>query len=198
MANTLVAGKIDGYYGSTHDEDLVIPLAMVTDNHPSPTSKNTKKLLCAVMIGLTVAVASSALLFFSIRESCGPASTEESFLLHASVGADDDKCVPASGPWPTGAASAVDDDGPGGPFVTCFVCQGCVNQIDHCWSHSYYDPTHGYWNDCTPNGFGAAGWSIDSPNDDDNRVVMAPTQRHNHPVESCGTACTEFSFDMPT
>ena len=90
--NTLVAEKIEGYYGSTHDADLVLPLARVTENHgPSPSKKNTKTLLGAVMIGLTAAVASSALLFVSIRESSVRARTVPSFLLHASGGADDDK-----------------------------------------------------------------------------------------------------------
>ena len=36
-------------------------------------------------------------------------STEPSFLLHASVGADDNKCVPASGLWPTNSISRDDD-----------------------------------------------------------------------------------------
>ena len=68
--NTLVAEQIEAYYGSTHDAELVLPLAMVTEHHgPNPAKKNTKKLLGAVMIRLSAAVASSALLFVSIRES---------------------------------------------------------------------------------------------------------------------------------
>ena len=52
--NTLVAEQIEAYYGSTHDAELVLPLAMVTEHHgPNPAKKNTKKVLGAVMIRLT-------------------------------------------------------------------------------------------------------------------------------------------------
>ena len=79
------------------------------------------------IIGLTTAVlsVSSATLFFSgIMDSSGPARTGESFLLNDSDGADDDTCVAASGPWPIGSVSTNevdDDDGPSGPYVTCFA-----------------------------------------------------------------------------
>ena len=107
-------------------------------------------------------------------------STEESFFLQDRGGADDDKCLPASGPWPTGAVSIEydDDDGHHGPYVTCFVS----TTGGYCWSHSHY--VSGDWKPCTPNGFGEV-WAFDSPSDD------------THP-ETCGTACTEFSKDDGT
>merc|ERR1719506_2910769 len=119
-------------------------------------------------------------------------STVSSFLLRANVG-NDNKCVAASGPWPAGAVSGgLDDDVPNtnysAPYVTCFTFQGGE---DHCWSHSYYES--GDWKPCTPKGFGAAGWSIDSPSDDDWPMGKIP-----QPNETCGTACTEFSKDLST
>ena len=120
---TLVVGDIDvdvdiDDYGSFHDEELVVPLPLMDHNrtnskHPSSSTPSwkTKKLMCAGIIGMTAAVASSALLLFSIiKKLSGTAPTEELFLLHASVGADDDKCVAATGPWPTGSKSYMQDD----------------------------------------------------------------------------------------
>jgi len=79
-------------YGSTQDADIVVPLTLVTDNHPS-RSKNTKKLMWACIIGMTVAaVVSSALLFVSRMDSSVRASTDESFLLRRA----DEKNLPAS------------------------------------------------------------------------------------------------------
>ena len=79
-------------YGSTQDEDIVVPLPLVTDNRPSP-SKNTKKLMRACIIGMAVAaVVSSALLFVSRMDSSVRASTDESFLLRRA----DEKNLPAS------------------------------------------------------------------------------------------------------
>ena len=134
------------------------------------------------IIGLTTAVlsVSSATLFFSgIMDSSGPAQTGESFLLNDSDGADDDKCLPAAGPWPSGSVSTHehdddDDDGPSGPYVTCFAS----TTGGYCWSHSYY-AGEGDWQPCKPNGFGEA-WAFDSPSDDTH-------------LETCGTACTEFA-----
>ena len=152
-------------------------------------------MLCAgSIIGMTAAVASSAfLLFLSVQASLsGPALTGESFLLHVNDRADDSKCVPASGPWPTGSVSTDDDSDDGltdRPYVTCFS-----SPYHHCWSHSYYDSS-GDWKPYTPNGFGKE-WVFDSPSDDDGPW---PFDGHVtlHQVESCGTPCTEFSKDMP-
>ena len=91
-------------------------------------------------------VASSALLIFSILDYSNQDSTAPSFLLHTSVGAEDNKCLLAAGSWPAGAVSATqDDDDPSrlpesdakfrinGPFITCFSFQYGEN---YCWSHS--------------------------------------------------------------
>merc|ERR1711865_274513 len=100
---------------TTHDEERVVPSGM--------TSWTTKKagVVLLGLLGLTAMVASG-----------GAARTKEAFLLQASGGADDNKCVPATGPWPTGAVSQ-DDDGNGegasdGPYVTCFTARG-----GYCW-----------------------------------------------------------------
>merc|ERR1711865_558185 len=148
---------------TTHDEERVVPSGM--------TSWTTKKagVVLLGLLGLTALVTSS--------ES---ARTEEAFLLQASGGADDNKCFPATGPWPTGAKSQ-DDDGEfvDGPYVTCFTARG-----GYCWSHSYYDG--GEWNPCKPNG---SGWS-----------VYGMEQSFNPPfgLTTCGTGCTGFSPTMPT
>ena len=78
---TLVVGNVDvdvdvddTDYGSTHDEEIVVPLTLMDHNcnstntkHPSSIpSWKTKKLMFAGIIGMTAAVASSALLFLSI------------------------------------------------------------------------------------------------------------------------------------
>ena len=156
----MARGVVD-HYGSTQQEELllVVPLAMLdpnnTDsNHPrSRPSWKTKKLMCTGIIGLTAAVASSALLFLSILDFSKQESTEPSFLLNDSGGADDDKCVAATGPWPTGSVDKIDDDDSDdstGPYVTCFSYQ--EDEDIYCWSHSYYDS--GDWKPCKPKGFG--------------------------------------------
>ena len=87
----LVVQAVDDY-GSTHDEDIVVPLTMTMDhtnsnNHTSPSKKKTKKMMFACIIGLTAAVASSAWMFLSMMDSSVlRASTEESFLLHRKDG----------------------------------------------------------------------------------------------------------------
>ena len=124
-------------------------------------------------MGMTAAVASSAMVLFTIMDVSNQGSTEPSFLLHASVGADDDNCVPASGPWPTGSVST--DYAAYSPFVTCFVS----TTGGYCWSHSYYDGDT--WNACTPYGFDEGAWSVHYPSKD----------------ETCGTPCTEFSKWLP-
>ena len=144
---------------------------------------------------MTAAVASSALLFFSIMDFPIQESTVPSFLLHASVG-DDSKCVAASGPWPTGAVSQ-DNDGDevmgasDGPYVTCFTAAG-----GYCWSHSYYDG--GDWKQCTPNG---SGWSVFSNSDDTYTSGAMGVSGHTtitlSAVATCGGGCTEFSSDVP-
>merc|ERR1711865_1011274 len=134
------------------------------------------------LLGLTAMVASggAAPIFPSLVTSSESARTEEAFLLQASGGANDNKCFPATGPWPTGAKSQ-DDDGEfvDGPYVTCFTARG-----GYCWSHSYYDG--GEWNPCKPNG---SGWS-----------VYGMEQSFNPPfgLTTCGTGCTGFSPTMPT
>ena len=209
-----VAGDDDVYvdifdYGSTYDEERVVPSGMMMEypsSHPTWTTKKAGVVLLG-LLGLTVSVASggASLFFSSLVTSSEPARTEESFLLQARGGANDDRCVPASGPWPAGSVSGGQDDdtpnGHSGPYVTCFTFQGGEDQ---CWSHSYYDS--GDWKPCTPNGFGVAGWSIDSNSDDsrndDNSgfggAGVGGFHIHLHPVETCGTACTRFSSDMPT
>jgi hypothetical protein len=147
-------------------------------------------------MGMTAAVASSAMVLFTIMDYSNQDSTASSFLLHASVGADDDHCVVASGPWPAGSVSKDDDISADThnlehhPFVTCFVS----TTGGYCWSHSYYNGD--YWEACTPNGFlNEFTWSVHSPHDstvDDEFSVESP-QSGDLPVETCGTPCTEFS-----
>ena len=147
----VVVREVDDYGAITHDdEELVVPLT-VLDHHPTITTKHssssrtpswtTKKLLmCAGMIGMTGAVASSALLIFSILEFSNQDSTASSFLLHTSVGADDSKCIPAEGPWPAGALSSAGNYQHDAPFITCFSFEWGKN---YCWSHSYY--ANNFW-----------------------------------------------------
>ena len=192
MATLVVAGEVDidvdvEDYGSTQNEERVVPSGMMME-YPSnsPPSWKTKK-AGAVLLGLLVG---ASLVFPSLVTFSEPVRTAEAFLLQARGGANDDQCVPASGPWPTGSVSSAGKeqrDAPDGPYVTCFTFQGGK---DHCWSHSYYDD--GDWIPCTPKGFGAAGWSLDSPQDDDSPSIQTNIVHHLHPVESCGTACTEF------
>ena len=202
----LVAGDVDvdvdvKDYGSTHDEERVVPSGMMMEEYPSssPPSWKTKKLMCAGIIGMTAAVASSTLLFLSIMELSGQAQTEESFLLHDS--GPYSKCVPASGPWPTNSVSQ-DDDGEkasgasDGPYVTCFEFQGGEN---HCWSHSYIDGW-GNWQPCLPNGYGV-GWESGSLKTDDytsgTMGVSGHTFVHLSDMTTCGLGCQEFSSEVP-
>ena len=177
-------------------------------NHLSRSpSWKTKKLMCAGIIGMTAAVASSTLLFYSIMDFSKEASIGPSFLLHAGVG-NDDTCYPQSGPWPGHAKpnnvalddSVEDDDSnphPGKPFRTCFSFNadgklkssffnptpttGSLVQ-DQCWSRSYNDP-FGNWQPCKPKGFGweYGGWEYGHPVNDN--TGKTPT---------CGKPCTEF------
>ena len=71
----LVVQAVDDY-GSTHDEDIVVPLTMTmdptnTNNHLSPSKKKTTtKWMVACILGLTAAaVVFSAVLFVSRKES---------------------------------------------------------------------------------------------------------------------------------
>ena len=86
MSNTLVvAGDIEGY-GATHDEDLVVPVAMLDQNrnphHPTNSSKTpssrpslwtTKKI---VVLGIIMGVMAATLFVSVLRESSrnGPES----------------------------------------------------------------------------------------------------------------------------
>ena len=84
MANTLVAaGDIEGY-GATHDEDLVVPVAMLDRNpHPStnstkqqpsrrPSSWKTKKI---VVLGLMIGVMAATVFVSVLRDSsAGPSA----------------------------------------------------------------------------------------------------------------------------
>ena len=193
-----LVGELDDKYGAIHDEELVVPLATMVVNKENTSKQSpgmkTKKLLLGIM-GVTAVVVSSASLFVSVSmDSSGrQASTaEDGFLLNDRGGADDDCCLPASGPWPTGSFSDgrhTDDDDLHTPFVSCFVS----TTGGYCWSHSFYDGED--WETCTPEGFGEA-WALHSPHDstfdDDN----------NHSgylaVETCGTPCTEFSKNYYT
>ena len=189
---TLVVGDVDvDTYGSIYDEERVVPSGITMDPPSSrPPSWKTKKLLmCAGIIGMTAAVASSALLFYSILDFSKQASTEPSFLLHASVGSDSD-CVAGSGAWPYnnvdddhshfGDDNEHDDDdnedrkATKSAFVTCFVS----TTGDHCWSHSYNDWA-GNWQACNPQGYGAS-WKLGKPVND-------------HTDATCGLPCTEFA-----
>ena len=177
MTLLVVQTAVDDY-GSTHDEEIVGPWTMVvTENHPpSPSTKTTTKLMVACIIGMTAAVASSALFFYSILDFSKQTSTEESFLLHKKDGT----CVVQSGPWtPPGTyRKSVDDDAAfafHSPYSTCFVFQGAKN--DYCWSRSYINK-HGDWKPCKPEGYGSGGWTEYSRDDDI--------------VNQCGLPCTEF------
>ena len=196
-------------YGATHDDERVVSLATMDPNnrtnsnthHPTgnPSWNTKKKLMCAGIIGMTAAVASSTLLFLSIMELSGQAQTEESFLLHDS--GPYSKFVAASGPWPTNSVSQ-DDDGEkasgasDGPYVTCFEFQGGEN---HCWSHSYIDGW-GNWQPCLPNGYGV-GWESGSLKTDDytsgTMGVSGHTFVHLSDMTTCGLGCQEFSSEVP-
>ena len=199
---TLVVGNVDvdvdvddTDYGSTHDEEIVVPLTLMDHNcnstntkHPSSIpSWKTKKLMFAGIIGMTAAVASSAMLFLSIMDFPKQESTEPSFLLHQPDGG----CVAASGPWPENTPSGAraddddniqdDDDNPysSHPYVTCFSFKGGQDQ---CWSKSYMD-SYRHWQPCKPKGYGA-GWEFGKPTNDNDDTSKTPT---------CGTPCTTFA-----
>jgi len=139
--------------------------------------------MCAGIMGMTAAVASSVMVLFTILDVSNQESTEPSFLLNDRGGADDDTCLPASGPWPTGRASR-QGNAPH-PYVTCFVS----TTGGYCWSHSYYDWIDDEWNACTPNGFEDRTWSVHTivENVDDGGHYYA-----YNAVETCGTPCQEF------
>jgi len=177
---------------TTHDKkERVVPSGMMMESpsSSSPPLWKTKKagVVLLGLLGLTAMVASggAAPIFPSLVTSSEPARTEEAFLLQARGGANDDTCVPATGPWPAGAVSQYEDGesdlgGSDGPYVTCFTAAGAGG---YCWSHSYYDD--GDWKQCTPHG---SGWFVYAPGDDDT-LQGVPT---------CGTGCTEFSSDVPS
>ena len=189
MATLVVAGEVDVEvdvedYGSTYNEERVVPSGM--------TSWTTKKagVVLLGLLGLTAMVASggAAPIFPSLVTSSESARTEEAFLLQARGGANDGTCVPATGPWPTGAVSQNDDGeqdegASDGPYVTCFTARG-----GYCWSHSYYDD--GDWKQCTPHG---SGWSVYAPTAADDRGYTTLKG-----LPTCGTGCTEFSSDVPS
>ena len=161
------------------DEELVVPT-----KHPrssTPSWKTKKLLMCAGIMGMTAAVASSVMVLFTILDVSNQESTEPSFLLNDRGGADDDTCLPASGPWPTGRASR-QGNAPH-PYVTCFVS----TTGGYCWSHSFYNGD--YWEPCTPNGFYQNMWNVHSPHDND----FYDDVSGDLPVETCGTPCTEFT-----
>ena len=174
---------------TTHDEERVVPSGM--------TSWTTKKagVVLLGLLGLTAMVASggAAPIFPSLVTSSESARTEEAFLLQARGGANDGTCVPATGPWPTGAVSQ-DDDGiigiSDGPYITCFTATG-----GYCWSHSYYDD--GDWKQCTPEG----AFSVYAPSDDTTTSGAMGVSGHTfttlNDVTYCGTGCTGFSSDVP-
>ena len=178
----LLVGAVD-QYGATQEGPLVVPLASTDHKKTHSTTpipvRKTKTLLFAGIIGMTAAVASSALVFFSIMDF---SESEPSFLLHDRGGADDNYCVVASGPWPGRKNVKNDDDGKNsGPYVTCFYNKnGAIfAPVSYCWSHSYYDS--GDWKPCTPQGFGEM-WDIGY--DEENYT------------DSCGKPCTEFSSGL--
>merc|ERR1711865_1199202 len=172
---------------TTHDAERVVPSGMT-----SWTWEKAGVVLLG-LLGLTAMVASggAAPIFPSLVTSSESARTEEAFLLQARGGANDDTCVPATGPWPTGAVSQNDDAEPDtgasdGPYVTCFTARG-----GYCWSHSYYDDG---WKSCTPHG---SGWSVYAHTDDDDCLGLGHTATLKG-VSTCGTGCTEFSSDVPS
>jgi hypothetical protein len=207
----LLVGELDDNYGAIHDEDdeaLVVPWATMVVNKENTSKQDpgmtTKKFLLGIM-GVTAVVASGASLFYSVlvdssgRHARTPA---EAFLLNDR---GDDKCVPASGPWPAGAVS-MDDDSykEHSPFVTCFVS----TTGGYCWSHSYYNSET--WQACTPYGFDEKMWSIyerhndisvktrDGADDDGaanplDQIYYYEDKYSYVPLETCGTPCTKFS-----
>ena len=208
-----LVGELDENYGAIHDAALVVPLATMVVNNTENTSKQdpgrkTKKFLLGIM-GMTAVVASGASLFYSVlMDSSGRharTTAEEAFLLNDRGGADDDTCLPASGPWPAGSVS-MDDDWGGlnhSPFVTCFVS----TTGGYCWSHSYYNSR--WWEACTPYGFNEGAWSVyerhsdisvKTTDDDDgplDQIYYYENKYSYVPLETCGSPCTEFSRYNP-
>ena len=176
-------------YGATHDDERVVPLATMDPNnrtnsnthHPTgnPSWNTKEKLMCAGIIGMTAAVASSALLFFSILDFSKQASTEPSFLLRDS--GPYSNCLPASGSWPGFNNVRNDDGGDNGPYVTCFYNKNSVlyAPVSYCWSRSYKNWA-GDWKPCTPQGFG------------ENWVDAA----YFNTDTGCGTPCPKFSSGL--
>ena len=193
----MIVGEVDDY-GSTQERLLLVPLAMTNHNYTNsnnPTlSMNRKKFVFGI-IGLAAVVASGASLFYSTMDSSVPSKPEESSLLNDGGGGDK-ACVPASGPWPKGSLSLNDDAGDNSPYATCFSLMKNGAPVGHCWSKSYKD-YWGNWQPCTPNGFERDGvqWWEFAP-------LQGPNTRKDSlgliVFETCGTACTGFSKDMPT
>jgi len=197
---------------TTHDKkERVVPSGMMMESpsSSSPPLWKTKKagVVLLGLLGLTAMVASggAALVFPSLVTSSEPARTEEAFLLQASVG-DDNTCVAATGPWPTGAVSQIEDsqiadNASNGPYVTCFRFYGSDGSDKQCWSHSYYNYNDGIWDPCWPYPkatFGR-GWQTDSPMTD--RIIDVPYGPPIRvftlqPMATCGTACTGFDPDV--
>ena len=184
----LLVGAVE-QYGATQEGPLVVPLASTAHEKTHSTTpipvRKTQKLLFAGIIGMTAAVASSALVFFSIVDfSKQQARTEPSFLLHDRGGADDNNCVVASGPFP-GFSDEQNDPRrqhlQDNPYVNCFSAKNpnVYDPGDYCWSHSAYDSP--YWVPCTPLGFGGVD------------AVWVYAVYFNTANPGCGTPCTEFS-----
>ena len=171
MTTLVVVGDavdVDGY-GSTHDQDLVVPSGMMM-NHLSNQSWKTKKAVLVLLsiLGLTTVVASSASMFFpSIVNSSEQVRTEESFLLQDGGGyPKPTDCVVASGSWPAGDQELNIDGSGTQPFVSCFSTWNKWGGPNlQCWSRSHYvkmddgcivpDDDKGCWNNeaCVPDGF---------------------------------------------
>ena len=175
----LVVQAVDDY-GSTHDEDIVVPI-----NPRSPSKKKTKKWMVACVLGLIAAVLVPSALLFGESTSVLRATTRtnEAFLLHRKDGT----CVVQSGAWPYGTASYDDDgaDHASGPYGTCFQLQGGVAQNYFCWSRSHINGD-GDWDPCKPQGYGSDGWTIYADCDDTTGICLGEV------VHDCGRPCTEF------
>ena len=199
MATRVVGDDVDvdvDTYGSIYDEERLVPSGITVDPpSSSPPSWKTKKLMYAGLLGMTAAVASSALLFYSIRDVSNQASIGSSFLVHDRGGVkNDNTCYPASGLWTAGSTSYGASNV---PHQTCFIFQEGEN---YCFSNSYYDD--GDWKPCTPNG---AGWSIYSPgtvtlhtDDGDGYAPSHTTSTVTLSPVASGTGCTAFSKDVPS
>ena len=198
MVILVVQEAVDDY-GSTQDQDIVVPLTMVVENHPpSPSKKTTTTTatatwMVACLLGLTAAaVVSSAVMFVSRKESSSvlqaTRTDEEAFLLHRNR--KDGTCVVQSGLWPR-YEELYDDDGlfrSKAPYATCFVWYDNNVATKYCWSRSYLNKG-GDWKPCKPKGYGSGGWTeleqcdIEDADSDDKGVVLN---------NCCGTPCTEF------